>query len=185
MQSNVSAQDKTDETKIRPNIPAGSVQGYIIVYDCYNCRVATSDKIIVYAKKNNKRIKLLVENLGDNYMTGVYIKHLLNHPFIYITYEHTHGHFYGELYALDIGHLKVKAVSEIRSRSHIQIPDSIQYRNNDGIRIDEKNNISDGASYKSNDGENYFYNCQYKLIKIKDNTYRLEPIKESFNKLDY
>jgi hypothetical protein len=169
---------QTPETeKIEKDIFVKKVSGYNIVYDCYGRRETSTDSIIVYAKKPKVNIKLLTYEFDGNYIESVTIKYFLNHPFIYITANHTYGHFIGELYALDLVHFKTKEVKTLNSNIKNKAPHDLEFRKNNGIRI-ENNKIMNGAYYRNSKGANYAVDYELRIKKIGYNSYGLIAIKQ-------
>lgn len=166
--------------KIKRNILVAKVNGYDIVYDCYNCdpEHAVTDSIVIYAQKGKLRNKLLCETIEDNYLESVTMKYFSAHPFVYIAVSHTHGHFYGKLYAIDAIKLKSKEVKELKGRFKTKIPKNLELWNWNGIRI-ENGKIFDGGYYKNQEGRNYSIDREYEMIRIGPNDYVLKPIKET------
>lgn len=164
--------------KIERNIFIKKISGYNIVYDCYNRRQTSTDKIIIYAKNPKAKTKLLTYEFGDNYILDVTIKYFLNHPFIYVTSGHTHGHFLGVLYALDLTHFKTRQIIQLPGHLKDKMPDNLELRNYNGIRIGKNNKIMDGGYYRDHNYVNYTIDYELKIVKIGYNKYGLEPIKQ-------
>jgi hypothetical protein len=163
--------------KIEKDIFIKKIDTYKIVYDCYNRRQTTTDKIIVYAKRQKARIKLLTYEFGDNYIEDVAIKYFLNYPFIYVTSGHTHGHFNGALFILDLKHFKTTEVKLLPNHLKNKAPGNLEFRNNNGIRV-EKNKIMDGAYYRDKNGVNYSVDVELKIIKTGPNDFALKAMKQ-------
>ncbi len=163
------------------NIPFGKIKGYELVYDCSNCRTASTDAITVYAKKDTIKTKLFSSDFGGNYLDKISLQYFKNHPFIYVHSAHTYGHSNGTLYALDIRNLITNKVNTIKS--NIKVPDSLYPRNYYGVDIDKNGTLSFGIWYRSENGNGrYSLKGKYDLIKVKHNIYLLDPKNVRFEK---
>ena len=162
-------------SKITRDIKFGKIKGYELVYDCTNCRTASTDEIIIYAKKDSIRTKLFsYQKFGGDYLSEISLVYFDNHPFIYIQSTHTYGHSLGNLYAFDIDNLETNYVNKIES--NYKIPDSLYSRNYYGVDINKNGELIFGTWYRSDNvmGE-YSLTGKYNLIKVKRNIYLLEP----------
>ena len=168
---------------LKKGISIAKLNGYEIVYDCYGCRKTSSDSAVIYARKYTRSIKLLTVEFDGNYIIDIAVKYFLNHPFLYITSGHTHGHFNGELYALDM--VNINATGVLEHDGKIKIPADLTFRNNNGIVISEKGELTHEMYYKGNDAINYTYRCSYKMTHVKGNQYALQPVKTTFTKDGY
>lgn len=137
---------------------------------------------IIYIKNGIKKLVLLTYNYNGYHPGDIKIVTLNGHPFIYITSTHSHGHFKGQLYALDLRAGKADLVDENKIRSSASIiksykEDGLEFRNENGLLLDKNNNITSQDYYRNKDGENCTYKCSFKLKKIKSNTYILNLVK--------
>ncbi|MCZ4244770.1 hypothetical protein [Pedobacter punctiformis] len=177
------AKPKDEEPKAieEKDISLGSVKGKSIKYD----RISYSyDDVYttIYIKNGNKKLVLLTYDYDGYHPDNIKVVYLSGHPFIYITSIHSHGHFRGQLYALDLSAGKANLVDGNKIRSSARVirsykEDNIEFRNENGLLLDKNNNITSEDYYKGKEGGNYTYKCYFKLIKIKNNTYILKLIK--------
>lgn len=175
--------DKEKEnTTITRNTLFGKINGYELVYDCNNCRTASTDGITVYAKKDSIRTELFkYYDFGGDYLSEISLRYFDSHPFIYIQSNHTYGHSLGSLYALDIDNLTTNYVNKIEP--NYKIPDSLYPRNYYGVDINKNGEFIFGTWYRSDNinGE-YSLTGKYDLITVKKNIYLLEPYDVKFSK---
>lgn len=160
---------------IARNISFGKIKGYDLVYDCENCRTASTDGITVYAKKDSVKTELFkYYGFGGDYLSEISLEYFENHPFIYIQSTHTYGHSQGRLYALDVTNLKTNYVNTLET--NYKAPDSLYPRNSFGVDINKNREFTFGTWYRSENGSGeYTLTGKYNLIKVKENIYLLEP----------
>jgi len=158
------------------NLNGKSVKYDRITYD-YGDGYAT-----IYAVNKNKKSVLFTYDYDGYYKGDIKLVHLLNHPFIYITSTHSHGHFRAKLYALDLAAGAVNLVDKNKLR-HVDEEialfkkGDLEFRNENGLLLDKNNNITSEDYYRNKDGENCTYKCSFKLKKIKPNIYVLVLVK--------
>lgn len=177
------AEPKDDESNAieEKDIFLAKVKGKSINYDRisygYGDGFAT-----IYIKNGIKKLVLLTYDYDGYHPGDIKIVNLYDHPFIYITSTHSHGHFRGQLYALDLSAGKANLVDENKIRSSAGVmksykEDGLEFRNENGLLLDKNNNITSQDYYRNKDGENCTYKCSFKLKKIKNNTYILILVK--------
>lgn len=178
-----SVRDKESENNIiKRNIPFGKIKGYELVYDCSNCRTASTDGITVYAKKDSVKTELFRNHgFGGDYLSEISLRYFNNHPFIYIQSSHTYGHSQGRLYAFDVKNLKTNYVNTIEA--DYKVPDSLYPRNYYGVDINKNGELTFGTWYRG-DNSKYALSGKYNLIKVKENIYLLNPTDIKFKKFE-
>jgi len=172
-----------ENSTITRNISFGEIRDYELVYDCTNCKTASTDEITVYVKRDTIKKKLFrYYGFGGNYLDEISLRYFDNYPFIYIHSTHTYGHSKGDLYALDIEEdFRTNYVNTIEN--NYEIPDSLHPRNSFGVDINKEGDFTFGTAYRSdNTSGEYFLSGKYNLIKVKRNIYLLEPYDINFLK---
>jgi hypothetical protein len=148
------------------------LNGFELMYDCYNCSPSYHDSVIVYAKKDYAIYELFRYVLGDYYFGGItQIKHD-GKAFILTTLNHTYGHTEGYLYHIDTTTFKTNPI-ELTQSNMVVIPDSLELWKDFGLQLDDSV-LWSGASYRSKENrDKYYLTITYELQKISNANYRL------------
>lgn len=176
-------QSWNDETKVieEKDILLGNLNGKSIKFDRTTYDYGDGNATI-YMENGNKKLVLFTYDYDGYHAGDIKLVHLVNHPFVYLTSTHSHGHFRGKLYALDLAAGKANLVDESKIRHLAEDIGSfkkrdLEFRNENGLLLDKNKNITSEDYYRNKEGENCTYKCSFKLKKIKNNTYVLVLVK--------
>jgi hypothetical protein len=147
------------------------LNGYELLYDCFNCTPSYQDSVIVYAKKDTVTKELFRYVLGDFYFGGITpLKHD-GETFLLTTLNHTYGHSEGYLYHIDTSTFKTTIVEPPQRKT--TIPDSLEIWKEFGLQLEE-GILWDGASFTSKvNRDKYNLTITYDLQKTNNTNYRL------------
>jgi hypothetical protein len=147
------------------------LNGYELLYDCFNCTPSYNDSVIVYAKKDTATKELFSYVLGDFYFGGITpLKHD-GETFLLTTLNHTYGHSEGYLYHIDTTTFKITIIDTPHRKT--TIPDSLEIWKEFGLQLEE-GKLWDGASFRSQvNRDKYYLTITYDLQKTNNANYRL------------
>lgn len=147
------------------------INGYELLYDCFNCTPSYNDSVIVYAKKDTVTEELFRFVLGDFYFAGITPFKQDGETFLLANTSHSYGHSAGYLYHIDTATFKTSAIE--LPDSEIVIPDSLEFRNDFGLQL-ENGKLLGGTSYRSEvNRESYYLENEYTLQEVS-NVFYLE-----------
>jgi len=147
------------------------LNGYELLYDCFNCTQTYNDSVIVYAKNDTAYKELFRYVLGDFYFAEINTLKHDGETFLLNTLAHTYGHSEGYLYHIDTNTFKTTII-DLPKRKTI-IPDSLESWKEFGLQLDD-GILWDGASFRSNvNREKYYLTITYDLQKNSNHNYGL------------
>lgn len=147
------------------------INGYELLYDCFNCTPSYNDSVIVYAKKDTVTKELFRYVLGDFYFAGITPFKQDDETFLLAKTSHTYGHSNGYLYHIDTTTFKTTRIDPPQRKT--TIPDSLEVWKEFGLQL-EDSILWDGASFTSKVNSNkYYLTITYDLQKTSSANYRL------------